>query len=155
MSNNQPKETLKFKVGLSGTHWDKIPMYSILIDDVEYASGAVHENSGQVVYAEFSCDLTEDADHRLQIRFSNKTDDQVVKEPPTGSDYKIVKDMLLNIESIEIDDLDIGQLKWSNSVFVPDNSRHPTLDNCVNLGWNGTYALNFRSPFYLWLLENS
>jgi hypothetical protein len=27
------------------------------------------------------------------------------------------------------------------------------LDNCVNLGWNGTYTLKFASPFYIWLLE--
>ena len=62
--------------------------------------------------------------------------------------------MLLNIDSIEIDEIDISELKWSASEFVADDPNRPTLQECVNLGWNGSYQLKFTSPFYLWLLEN-
>jgi hypothetical protein len=29
-----------------------------------------------------------------------------------------------------------------------------SLQNCVNLGWNGKWTLPFQSPFYIWLLES-
>jgi hypothetical protein len=66
----------------------------------------------------------------------------------------IVKDMLLNVVSVEIDEIDIGHLLHSKSTFTGDDPTRPVLSNCVNLGWNGTWKLTFTSPFYIWLLEN-
>jgi len=66
----------------------------------------------------------------------------------------IEKDMLLHIRSIEIDEIDLGNLLWSKSQYVGDDVTRPVLDNCVDLGWNGTWTLAFASPFYIWLLEN-
>ena len=74
-------------------------------------------------------------------------------------DGKIVKDLLLNINDIKIEDISLGNLLWTadykldqKQTFNGQEIDH--LDNCVNLGWNGTYMLTFTSPFYLWLLEN-
>lgn len=142
-------ETLQFKIGLSGTFWDKRPNFSILVNDVEYASGTINGTSGEIQYISFTADLVEDSNNQLKIRLENKT----VKDTIVDSGGNIFKDMLLNIESIEIDEMELSQLKWSLSEFVPDNSDRPVLKNCVNLGWNGSYILSFDSPFYLWLLE--
>ena len=98
---------------------------------------------------EFTCDLEEDQDHLLEIRLVNKTSKDTVTE-----NDEIVKDTLLNIDSIAIDDIELGDLKWSMSEFVGDNPNRPILQRCVNLGWNGSYHLKFTSPFYIWLLEN-
>ena len=68
--------------------------------------------------------------------------------------------MLLNIESIEIDDIDIGHLRYTASKYelvkkqVFNGAIVSELKSCVNLGFNGTYVMQFDSPFYLWLLEN-
>jgi hypothetical protein len=40
--------------------------------------------------------------------------------------------MLLNIHSLEIDEIAVDQLMWSESQFIPDNSDRPVLNNCVN-----------------------
>lgn len=143
---SQSKETLKFKIVLSGTFWDKVPAYSVLINSHEYASGTT--NTEQLV--EFSCDLDEDTEHTLEIRLTNKSDNDTVENENKTA---ILKDMLLNIDSIEIDEIDISELKWSASEFVADDPNRPTLRECVNLGWNGSYLLKFTCPFYLWLLE--
>ena len=90
-------------------------------------------------------------EYNLDIRLLNKTDSDTI----LNDEDKIVKDMLLNIEHIEIDGIEIEFLKWSESVFLPDNPQRPALNGCLNLGWNGTYRLKFTSPFYLWLLEKS
>ena len=139
-------ETLSFKIGLNGTFFNNVPAYSILLDGVKHASGKVASTTEII---EFTAELEDDREHLLEIRLENKT----IIDTVIDND-KIVKDTLLNIDSIAIDDIELGELKWSMSEFVADDPRHPTLQRCVNLGWNGSYRLKFTSPFYLWMLEN-
>ena len=139
-------ETLSFKIGLNGTFFNNVPAYSILLDGVKHASGKV---SAETKFIDFSVDIEEDQDHLLEIRLENKTSRDTVTE-----NNEIVKDTLLNIDSIAIDDIELGELNWSMSEFVGDDPDRPILKRCVNLGWNGSYRLKFTSPFYLWLLEN-
>ena len=143
-------ETLKFRIGVSGSYWDKKPAYSVSVDGVEQISAVIAADTGVVEYAEFTLAVMEDSPHLLEIKLLNKTDDDVVQ---SQDQTEIVKDMLLNIESISIDDIELGQIKWDESEFVATDPARPTLKNCVNLGWNGSYQLKFSSPFYLWLLE--
>ena len=143
-------ETLKFRIGVSGSYWNKKPAYSVSVDGVEQACAIIAADTGVVEYAEFTLAVIEDSPHLLEIKLLNKTDDDVVE---SQDKTEIVKDMLLNIESISIDDIELGQIKWDQSEFVAEDPVRPTLKNCVNLGWNGSYQLKFSSPFYLWLLE--
>jgi hypothetical protein len=144
-------ETLSFRIGLSGTYWNRRPDFSVLINDKELAKGSITEPSEQVQYIDFSYDFVENSTNKLQIRLTNKDNSDVVQNEDCT---EILKDMLLNIVSIEIDDIDLGQLVWSCSKFIADDPNRPTLAKCVNLGWNGAYTIEFSSPFYLWLLEN-
>lgn len=149
------KEKLHFKIGVSGTYWDKKPHFTISVDDVKQADDHIRGHSNEVQFVEFEVELAEGV-HDLKIRLENKSDRDVEKD----GHGNIINDMLLNIESIEIDEIDLGQLKWSTSEFVADHTKviggedMTVLKNCVNLGWNGTYTIKFESPFYLWLLEN-
>jgi hypothetical protein len=148
-------ETLRFKIGLSGTYHNNRPKYSVVVNDTEYASGTVSEESGKVFYVEFDAVFIEGTENILRIRLENKNREDTVLD-----NGEIIKDMLLNIESIEIDALDLGTLIWSKSLYRLDkphkfdNTIVTELTNCVNLGWNGTYEFAFTSPFYFWLLEN-
>lgn len=142
-------EKLHFKIGLSGTYWDKKPQYSILVNDQIVETREVSTPTGEIFYAEFDKDTTE-GPATLKIRLENKDwTDTIQNEDKT----EILNDMLLNIKSIEIDDIDLGQLVWQ-STFIGDDPERPVLDRCVDLGWNGTWVLKFESPFYIWLLEN-
>jgi len=157
--DNQPKltEEVKFKValsgvtikvGISGTYWDRRPHYRILVDGISYFDGEVGEDT---LTLEFAAELEEDTEHTLEIRLENKLKIDVVMDKETG---QIEKDMLLNIESISFEDIEIGMIKWNNSVYQPDDRTIEPIKNCVNLGVNGTWSLKFSSPVYLWLLEN-
>jgi hypothetical protein len=143
-------ETLKFKVGLSGSYWDKRPAYSIRIDGEEKLAGTISADNEVIEYLEFEAEIDEDQTHSLEICLLNKTDlDCFVDESGV-----ITRDMLLNIESIEIEDIDLGILKWSSSEFTPSDTSIAPIKGCVNLGWNGVYRLDFASPFYIWMLDN-
>ena len=143
-------ENLKFEISLSGTYWGKKPQFSVWLDDHPVVQTEL-ANPTQTVT--FKRELSE-GNHELKIRLENKdqSTDTVIEN---GA---IVKDMLLNIDDITIDDISLGNLLWSAEYHldVPQVYQGKTitqLDSCVNLGWNGTYVLKFSSPFYIWLLE--
>ena len=144
-------ESLNFDIALSGTYWSKRPKYSVSINNTEYAAGTVTEHTN----IEFQANLAKDSVHVLKIQLLNKTPEDTVTEG--GS---ILKDMLLNIHSIQVNRIDLGLLLWSHSRYWLDTPRMYNgqitayLDRCVNLGWNGTYELKFSTPFYHWLLDN-
>jgi hypothetical protein len=144
------EEKLSFVVTLSGTFWDRRPQFSIWFDDHVVAQSEIASPAQQIV--NFERDVLE-GDHTLKIRLENKTDADTITE--NGA---VIKDMLLNIDDITIDDISLGNLLWSAEYILdrPQEYQGKTidhLDSCVNLGWNGTYVLKFTSPFYIWLLE--
>ncbi len=155
------KETLHFKIGLSGSSEIKHPKFKILVNDTEFVSAKLKNNVNQIEYFEFDA-LVDEGDNSLVIEFVNKSERDTILD----SNGTIVEDLLLNIESVEIDDIDLGSLLWTSSEYYPIYPENykikmedegKTLDkqiaNCVNLGWNGRWVLPFNSPFYIWLLE--
>jgi hypothetical protein len=144
------KEQLHFKVTLAGTYWDKQPQYAILIDDQLMQRSFITCESGVSQIVEFDVELDE-GEHELKIRLENKTNSDTVENQDKTA---IVKDLLLNIQQVEIDNIDLGQMVHGKSLFTGDDPARPVLDYCIDLGWNGTWVLKFTSPFYIWLLEN-
>lgn len=143
-------ERVHVKLGVSGTYWDKRPQYRVEYNDTVVCSGEITSESDVIEYVEFDCEYSTD-DVALRVYLTNKTDsDTVENEDKTA----IVKDMLLNIVSCEIDEIDLGNLIYDKTEFVPDDPAKPVLKICVNLGWNGAWCLRWTNPFYIWLLEN-
>lgn len=149
------QETLHFKIVLSGSYWNNVPGYAVLVDDTVIKRDAIKHKSNELFEVEFSQTLDE-GPHSLKIRLENKT----INDTQLDANGNIVNDMLLNIEDIVIDDISIGSLKWTKSEYITDSEvlfqgkRTNTIKNCVNLGFNGSYILEFTLPYYVWLLEN-
>ena len=144
------EENLSFKISLTGTYWDRKPQFSVWLDDHVVTQSEIASTAEQIVSFERRVD---EGPHELKIRLENKTNSDTVIE-----NSEVVKDMLLNINDITIDDISLGNLLWSAEYVLdhPQQYKGETidhLDGCVNLGWNGTYTLKFTSPFYIWLLE--
>ena len=78
----------------------------------------------------------------------------------------ILKDQLLHIKSINIDEIDIGSLvfdgvytpiypePWATQQRQQGMELPETFKNTTQMGHNGTWTFKFTSPFYMWLLEN-
>ena len=143
------EDKLSFVVNLSGTYWQRRPQFSIWLDDRVVVQSEIHDGENIIPF-ERSVDP---GAHSLKIRLENKTNKDTIVE-----NGQVVKDMLLNVNDITIDDISLGNLLWSGEYILdhPQEYQGKTidhLDNCVNLGWNGTYILKFTTPFYIWLLE--
>ena len=142
-------EKLHFKIGIGATYWKKVPTYSILINDnAIFTKNKIETASGDVGYVEFDVDVPE-GPCALHIRLGNKDHTDTMLNGD-----EIIKDMLLNIISVEIDEINLENMLYTHSTFVGDDMTRPVLERCLHLGWNGTWTLPFNSPFYIWLLEN-
>jgi hypothetical protein len=145
------QESLEFLVTVSGTYWSKKPQFSIWLDNNVIIQTEISSEAPQTHKFTHTID---EGEHVLRINLENKTEsDTLIVDGNVG------KDMLLNIDDITIDDISLGQLLWTESTYLLDKPHEyqgkeiTQLDNCVNLGWNGSYTLKFSSPYYIWLLE--
>ena len=154
-------EKLKFKLELYATMWDKPPIANIKINEKSYFNKEITSTEDKPTIIEFEHELEEGKSYNLIIDRSGKNKRQTIVE-----NEKIIKDQLLHIKSIEIDEIDIGALVYEG-VYKPNypepwaiqqaeagNKLPETLKNDTEMGHNGTWTLTFSSPFYMWLLEN-
>ena len=155
-------EKLKFKIELYATMWNKSPHAEIMINDKSFFKGEITGTEEKPDIIEFEHALVEGEDSSLSIHRSGKGKyDTVLNEKGD-----ILKDQLLNIKSIEIDEIDIGALVYEG-IYTPDYPEpwasqqreagvvlEKTSKNVTQMGHNGVWTLSFTSPFYMWLLEN-
>ena len=154
-------EKLKFKLELYATMWDKPPIADIKINEKSFFKEEITSTNDKPTIIEFEHELEEGKSYNLIIDRSNKGETQTIVE-----DGKIIKDQVLHIKSIEIDEIDIGGLiyegvyrpnypePWATQQAEAGNKLPETIKNSPDLGHNGTWTFTFISPFYMWLLEN-
>jgi hypothetical protein len=155
-------EKLKFKLELYATMWDQPPVAEIKINSKSYFNSEITSTEQNPTIIEFEAELTEESEYNLIIERSGKGKNQTV----INEKGDILKDQLLHIKSIEIDEIDISALVYEG-VYTPKypepwatqqrESGHDLKDsfkNVTQMGFNGEWKFTFSSPFYMWLLEN-
>lgn len=149
-------EALHFKIGLTGTSLKKQPEVKISVNNQIFFSGCLSKTPGELEFFEFDAECPEGA-NSIEISLLNKESVDTVQE-----EGKIVEDLMLCINHLEIDDIELNTLLWSNSSYYPiypenyldlEQKRIKEVKNTKDLGWNGTWIFPFSSPFYIWLLE--
>jgi hypothetical protein len=155
-------EKLKFKLELYATMWDRPPHAEILVDNKSHFKGAITGTEDKPDLIEFEHELEEDKEYYLIINRSGKSKNQTV----INDKGDILKDQLLHIKSMEIDEIDIGALVYEG-VYTPIYAEpwatqqreagvelQKSFKNVTQMGHDGEWKFKFGSPFYMWLLEN-
>src|SRR5210317_875241 len=107
-------EKLKFKLKLHATMWDKPPHAEILIGEYIHFKGDITGTEDKPTVVEFEHEFTEGEKCELIIKRSGKGKGQTV----ITENGDVLKDQLLHIKSIEIDEIDIGALVYEG-VYTP------------------------------------
>ena len=154
-------ESLKFKIELYSTYWNKPPIVEVKVGDKSYFKNEITSTEKEPTLIEFTHDCESEKSHNLSLIRTNKNVKETVVE-----NNKIVKDQLLNVKYVEIDEINIGSLIYEG-VYTPEypqpwatqqHNKGVTLPksfkNVTQMGHNGVWAFKFTSPFYMWLLEN-
>ena len=154
-------EKLKYKLELYSEFWDKAPIAEVLVNDKSYWSGEITSSKDEPTVIEFTHESEENKEVNLVIKRSNKDKHQTKIE-----DSKFVKDQLLFIKSINIDEIEIGNMvyegvyrpeylpEWAEQQRKAGVDLPETQKNVTCMGHNGVWTFTFSSPFYMWLLEN-
>ena len=155
-------EKLKFKLELYATMWDKPPHAEILVNDVSHFKGEITSTEDKPDVVEFEHEFTEGEECKLTINRSGSDNNQTI----VNENGDLLKDQLLHIKSMEIDEIDLGALVYEG-LYTPDypepwatQQRQAGVElpesfkNVTRIGHNGTWEFKFKSPFYMWLLEN-
>ena len=149
-------EKLKFKLELYATMWDKPPIADIKINEKSHFKEEITGTNDKPTIIEFEHELEENKSYNFIIDRLSKDPKQTIVE-----DGKIVKDQLLHIKSIEIDEIDIGGLvyegvykpeypePWATQQTEAGNKPPESYKNVTQMGHNGTWTLTFTSPFYM------
>ena len=155
-------EKLKFKLELYATMWHKPPQAEILIDNHSHFKGDITGDESKPNVIEFEQEVEGGKEYNLIINRSGKGKNQTV----INEKGDILKDQLLHIKSMEIDEIDIGALVYEG-IYTPKypepwatQQREAGIElpvsfkNVTNMGHDGEWKFKFASPFYMWLLEN-
>jgi len=155
-------EKLKIKLELYATMWDKPPVAEISIGDTSIVKKDITGTEDKPDVIEFEHEFTEDSKHSLIINRSGKTNNQTV----INEKGDIIKDQLLHIKNIEIDEIDLGALvyegvytpqypePWATQQRESGQDLKDSFKNVTQMGFDGEWKFTFSSPFYMWLLEN-
>jgi|TARA_B100001094_G_C17949379_1_gene679722 hypothetical protein len=155
-------EKLKFKIELYATMWNSPPHAEVLINNISCFKGDITSLEKEPTIIEFEQEFEEGKDYNLIIKRSGKHNSHTV----VNEKGDILKDQLLHIKNIEIDEIDIGALVYQG-VYTPEypqpwatqqkedgNELPRSFKSVTRMGHNGEWKLGFASPFYMWLLEN-
>ena len=155
-------EKLKFKIELFATMWNKPPVAEICINETSISKKDITGTESNPDVIEFEHELEEGKNYNLAIKMSGKGLEQTI----VNEKGDVLKDQLLNIKSIEIDEIDIGGLvfegvykpeypePWASQQRGSGEVLQDSFKNVTRMGHNGSWTFTFGSPFYMWLLEN-
>lgn len=155
-------EKIKFRLELYATMWHNPPSAEIKLNDISFFDSQVTGTEDNPTVIEFETELTEGTEYVLAIhRYAKKTGDTVVDQKGN-----ILKDQILHIKNIEIDEINIGALvyegiytptypePWATQQRELGKELPASFKNADSLGHNGVWKFHCASPFYMWLLEN-
>ena len=152
-------EKLKFKLELYATMWDKPPHAEILIGDKSHFTGDITGTEDKPDVVEFEQTLDEGKEYNIIINRSGKFRNQTV----VNDKGDIIKDQLLHIKAMEIDEIDVGALvfegvytpkypePWATQQREAGTELPESFKNVIQMGHDGTWRFKFESPFYMWL----
>jgi hypothetical protein len=152
-------ESVAFTVSLTGIWWRDPPLVNIYLNDEMIEANVsvdAKDDSGEPKVISFTRDL-EEGEQTLKIEYLNKRDDDT-KIDDRGN---IIKDQVLIIKDVSIDEINLGNILRNTSVFYPRPDRvealewlEPAIKGMCSTGHNGIWEMKFSLPTYLWLLEN-
>jgi len=146
-SKEPTSELIKFEFVFSSTYWNTPPHIEILIGNKVHYSGHLHKHNTTV---EFSAHL-DFTEHSLHILRTGKT---LAESRHVDGEWETQS---CSLERLTVDGINIRNILWSKSNFVPlydsTQSGEAVVEGELIFGYNGTFALNFTSPFYQYVVD--
>lgn len=151
-------EIIEFELHLMSDYWNKPPQAKIAVDGIEYFNNAILKGP-QIIKFKHTCEFNKP--HRLTLTRTGKDDSQCATLP-NGRQL----DQTLVLEKLKVDGIDIRNIVWSQSINIADypepwaseqraagNILEEEAIGVTTFGHNGTWYLDFTSPFYIFIMR--
>ena len=156
---NKTLSKKKLSFHFTSEYWDNPPRVKIFLNEQCLKDTVLSkEDHIEVTY---DSDLLSEENTLLIRRYGKTSDDTQVDEH-----NNIVKDSVIHIHSVEINDVDLGNLIY-NIPFFPayfesyvnqqkdiGKNLPESIKPCTDLFFNGDWQLVWTEPFHIWYLEN-
>jgi hypothetical protein len=144
-------DTIKFSCDVAVKDATDTPLtITALLNGEEKTSLNVVDSS----ILEFDIPNVEDANYKLELVLSGKTDKHTLLDDRNN----VLSSTELLLTNFNFDEINIDSIVLTNSLPYTHNfngaSETVTEKFYDTAGCNGTITLEFTTPFYLWLLEN-
>lgn len=147
-------ENTKIEIKLSARWYADPPKYKLYINDILVEESALIEkqenNESKTIVWEGTLDEGESV-IRLQLLNKGVNDTIVDANGTVKADKGIV------VESVSLDDIDLGVLLWQYGELYPDKNLYPhmpeKMSNMTYCSHTGEWRLKFNVPTYIWFLE--
>ena len=139
-------EKLKFKIALESEWFNHPPNFRISLNKDTLIDCQMRDP----LFLEREILLNDDELHTLDFTLHDKSK----YDTKVNDQGEIVKDTVVKIKKIEIDDVDITHmlsLDQEKFYYETDSGEKGPFYNTI--GINGTATVKFTTPFYQWLLE--
>lgn len=138
-------EHVEVEINLSSTWWNTPPRCKVWIGNEVVLQSSEIRDPTKIAW---KGNLTQGKQSiRIAVFGKDNLSETVIDE--SG---KTIKDQLLHIDSISIDEINLDGMLHLHGKFLGEDGS--SADKIVNIGWNGTWSLDFQVPVYIWLLEN-
>lgn len=156
------QETILIELHIGSQYWDRPGSVIVGIDQIEYSQNVITGSYDRPTVVRFAATLDCGKNHQLWIYRHGKTPDQCVQGNDGG-----VKDQMIRLLRCCMDGINVQNKVWHTSWFDPEYDTSWQAENLsqgINLethiigetwwGHNGTWRLNFSSPFYRFMIND-
>ena len=155
------KDKVTIEVQLSSDWWLDPPKFEFWVNEEKIEDGTIEERRDNNEYKslKWEGELEQDSEHTLKIVYKGKNiKGHMKKQTVVDDNGKIIKDQILQLENVLLDDIELGYtaIKVGTYYQNDDDGYNPkaTYTGKRSFGINGEWVLKFRTPTYMWLLEN-
>lgn len=147
--NTDDTEKLSFKFVLTTDTYDnhRFTVCAGINDEILTDRVVIEPNNDTEIMFEKELDL--DQTYKIKLHFEGKESNCTI----VGDNGEIVKDMIVTVKGIEIDELGFSHdMLRLNQFTRKDNAQIISGDD--TFGFNGVFEISITTPYYLWVLEN-
>ena len=154
------KEEVEIEIFMSAEWWLDPPKVELWLDDEKFADTVVtvKREMSESTSFKWKGELGE-GEHTIKVCLKGKNLKGTNRiQTITDENGNIVKDQLLHMDRLLIDNIDLGDIVRKVGVynqFRHDGYDHePVVTGRSSFGVNGELIIKFSVPTYMWLLEN-
>lgn len=147
------------KLKLIPEYWNRPPSISVILNKECCIKKSIIEE--QTLECKFDSALLQEENYLAVQRYGKTNEDTIINE-----NNEVVKDSVLHISGVEINDIDLGNIvytipffpeypePWATQQKNNGNILPTSVKPCTSIFHNGEWRITWTEPFHLWYLEN-